>query len=193
MEKIKEIINQLEMNQQIKAEDIPDLDLYMDQVIQLFERNYATSKRKEDEKILTKTMINNYAKGKLFFPIKNKRYSKEHILLINLIYQLKGGLTLHDIKLTLEGLNDLQSEGVLDLETYYETYLTVLENNTEEFKDELQEKLHSVENEMKKIDSHQEELKNVLTILSFVHMSNLYRKTAEKLIDQLLLANKEDE
>ncbi|GAF64844.1 hypothetical protein BTS2_1740 [Bacillus sp. TS-2] len=193
MEKIKEIINQLEMNQQIKAEDIPDLDLYMDQVIQLFERNYATSKRKEDEKILTKTMINNYAKGKLFFPIKNKRYSKEHILLINFIYQLKGGLTLHDIKLTLESLNDLQSEGVLDLETYYETYLTVLENNTEEFKDELQEKLHSVENEMKKIDSHQDELKNVLTILSFVHMSNLYRKTAEKLIDQLLLANKEDE
>ena len=54
-----------------------------------------------DEKVLTKTMINNYAKGKLFIPIKNKKYSKQHIMLINLIYQLKGALSINDIKIDI--------------------------------------------------------------------------------------------
>ena len=61
---------------QITLDDLPDIDLYMDQVIQIFENKLEKTKRNQDEKILTKTMINNYAKGKLFFPIKNKKYTK---------------------------------------------------------------------------------------------------------------------
>ena len=101
---ILEILNSLKLGSNIKLDEIPEIDLYMDQVIQLFESKLSEQKRNEDEKILTKTMINNYAKGKLLLPIKNKKYSKEHIILMSLIYNLKGALSINDIKLSLEKL-----------------------------------------------------------------------------------------
>ena len=99
---IIEILNNLSLESNIKLEEVPEIDLYMDQVIQLFESKLSNQKRNDEEKILTKTMINNYAKGKLLFPIKNKKYSKEHIILMSLIYNLKGALSINDIKLCLD-------------------------------------------------------------------------------------------
>ena len=52
----------------IKPDEIPNIDLYMDQVTTFMEENLASTKRHEDDKILTKTMINNYAKNKLLPP-----------------------------------------------------------------------------------------------------------------------------
>ena len=45
--------------------DIPNIDLYMDQVTTFMEEQLSSTKRYEDDKILTKTMINNYAKNNL--------------------------------------------------------------------------------------------------------------------------------
>ena len=49
----------------IKPEEIPNIDLYMDQVTTFMEDHLASSKRHPEDKILTKTMINNYAKNHL--------------------------------------------------------------------------------------------------------------------------------
>ena len=62
----------------IKPDEIPNIDLYMDQVTTFMEENLASNKRHEDDKILTKTMINNYAKNKLLPPPEKKRYSREN-------------------------------------------------------------------------------------------------------------------
>ncbi len=80
MKNLQELLNDMHLNTNMKIEEIPDLDLYMDQVIQLFENKYASSKRYAEDKILTKTMINNYAKGQLFYPINNKKYSKNQFV-----------------------------------------------------------------------------------------------------------------
>mgnify|MGYP000334617862 CR=1 FL=1 len=60
----------------IKPEDIPNIDLYMDQVTTFMEEQLSSTKRYEDDKILTKTMINNYAKNNLLPPPNKKKYSK---------------------------------------------------------------------------------------------------------------------
>ena len=85
MKDINSLVEDVKINNFITLEDIPDIDLYMDQVIQLFENKLGYLKRNEEDKILTKTMINNYSKGNLFMDIKNKKYSKNHIILIILI------------------------------------------------------------------------------------------------------------
>ena len=107
---IIEILNNLSLESNIKLEEVPEIDLYMDQVIQLFESKLSNQKRNDEEKILTKTMINNYAKGKLLLPIKNKKYSKEHIILMSLIYNLKGVLSINDIKLCLDQIINKSEE-----------------------------------------------------------------------------------
>ncbi|WP_338752236.1 DUF1836 domain-containing protein [Bacillus sp. FJAT-52991] len=189
MEKINEIIMKLGLDNQVTLEDIPNIDLYMDQVIQLFENTFSDSKRNEEEKVLTKTMINNYAKGKLFFPIKQKKYSKEHILLISLIYQLKGALSINDIKQTLEGINEKVVDEEMNLDSFYNSYLHLANQNVERFKENVQTQVKEVKEEMQGTDP---DLEQALMIASLVHMSNLYRKAAERLVDELFLTSLKD-
>lgn len=188
MGKLDEFIESLDKRNQISLMDIPEIDLYMDQVIQLFENKFKDSKRNDDEKILTKTMINNYAKSKLFFPIKNKKYSKEHLLLISLIYQFKGALSINDIKETLQGVNELVTgDKRFQLEDFYNSYLHLNESNTESFKAEIEGKRNDVKKEVEGLESDEHDyLQKVLLIATLANMSNLYRRAAEKLVDELI-------
>lgn len=187
MEKLNAFLEKLNLENNISLEDIPEIDLYMDQVIQLFEKKFNETKRNEDDKVLTKTMINNYAKGKVFVPIKNKKYSKEHLILISLIYQLKGSLSIKDIKDLLQRLNNKVSEGDFQLDKFYKSYLNLHAKNVESFNRDSQVRAKEVEEELMNIeDKDQVYLEKVLLIASFVNISNFYRRAAEKLIDELV-------
>jgi hypothetical protein len=183
MKNINELIDQLGLENNLQIDDIPEIDLYMDQVIQLFENKFSGSKRNEEEKVLTKTMINNYAKGKLFFPIKNKKYSKEHILIISLIYQLKGALSIGDIKTTLAGVNEKVVNEEMDIESFYSSYLNIHTKNAESFHEELQLHTEEVNGEIGNMEDPN--LEKILLIASLANISNMYRRAAEKLIDEL--------
>ena len=81
----------------IEIEDIPNIDLYMDQVTTFMEKSLKCYKRSESDKILTKTMINNYAKAKIFPAPVKKKYSQTHLMLLIMIYHLKSILSIKDI------------------------------------------------------------------------------------------------
>ena len=82
----------------IKPEDIPNIELYMDQVTTFMENHLGKLKRSDDDKVLTKTMINNYAKNDLLPSPEKKKYSRDHVLLLTFIYYFKSFLTIGDIK-----------------------------------------------------------------------------------------------
>ncbi|GGM41976.1 hypothetical protein GCM10011351_30080 [Paraliobacillus quinghaiensis] len=186
MKNIDEIIEELGLDNKITPQDIPSIDLYMDQVTQLFENTFEKSKRHPDEKVLTKTMINNYAKGKLLFPIKNKKYSKEHIMLIHLIYQLKGALSINDVKTVLSDLNDKVDVEQFNLESIYGHYINLHDTNVEDFKADTKKLSSDVENESVELSTEdQAYVEQVLLIVSLVNRSNMYRKLAERLVDQM--------
>lgn len=105
LEKMRQmILEQLEHPSYVHPEDIPSIDLYMDQVTTFMERELGDSRRNEKDKVLTKTMINNYAKNRLLPPPVKKKYSKEHLLLLVFIYYSKGILSLQDIQSLLAPL-----------------------------------------------------------------------------------------
>ncbi|AOM84207.1 DUF1836 domain-containing protein [Salisediminibacterium beveridgei] len=174
--------NHNNLGRMIRQEDIPQIDLYMDQVIQLFEQVFGDTKRHDGDKIMTKTMINNYAKGGLLFPIHNKRYTKEHIMLIALIYELKGVLSMNDIKAALYAVTEQRKE--LPLGDIYHHYLAIADDNAIRF-------MADFESEWERVKGHAEEMQadgdvqQVLMILSCINQSNLYRRMAENLIDGL--------
>ncbi len=85
----------------IKPEDIPNIGLYMDQVTTFMDEQLETTKRYNDDKILTKTMINNYTKNNLLPPPVKKKYSKEHVLVMIFIYYFKNILSIKDIETLL--------------------------------------------------------------------------------------------
>ena len=73
---LHEILNKLQGIEYIKPEDIPNIDLYMDQVTTFMDEHLSTMRRYDSDKILTKTMINNYAKNNLLPPPVKKKNSK---------------------------------------------------------------------------------------------------------------------
>lgn len=82
---------------EVKVKDIPNIDLYVDQIIKIFE-DKILDEDNSDEKLITKSMVNNYSKEKLISPVKGKKYTKEQILQILLIFDLKNTLSIQNIK-----------------------------------------------------------------------------------------------
>lgn len=97
-ERLQELFDFLDSMTRINPSDIPDIDLYMDQVTTFMDSHLAGAKRYDEEKILTKTMINNYAKNNLLPPPEKKKYTKNHILLLAFIYYFKNVLSFRDIE-----------------------------------------------------------------------------------------------
>lgn len=90
----------------IETGDIPNIDLYMDQVTTFMESHLGNLKRNPEDKVLTKTMINNYAKNELLPSPDKKKYSKNHVLLLTFIYYFKNVLSISDIKTLMKNVTE---------------------------------------------------------------------------------------
>ncbi len=120
---LNSILESLDRIEYIRSNDIPNIDLYMDQVTTFMESHLKHSTRNPDEdKILTKTMINNYAKNNLLPPPIRKKYSKEHVMLLIFIYYYKGILSINDIQQLLHPITSkfFDTSGEYALENIYE-------------------------------------------------------------------------
>ena len=130
MEDLLQILQKPLQQREVEVSDLPDLDLYMDQITTLF-----ADKTQEPDGLLTKTMINNYSKDGLIKPIKGKKYSKEHILQMLLIYRLKQTLSIQQIKGVMQNLSaqveDQPSEQIW--KELYAGYLNSREHNGKSF------------------------------------------------------------
>lgn len=118
---LNSILDSLSRIDYIHPGEIPNIDLYMDQVTTFMETQLSSTKRYEQDKILTKTMINNYAKNHLLPPPVKKKYSKEHLLVLIFIYYFKNLLSIHDIELLLKPLTEkyFQTTEEFDLSAVY--------------------------------------------------------------------------
>jgi len=178
---INSLVEDVKINNFITLEDIPDIDLYMDQVIQLFENKLGYLKRNEEDKILTKTMINNYSKGNLFMDIKNKKYSKNHIILIILIYELKSVISIPDIKVAFNNIvksYDENSEDKIDLENLYKKHLKMISKND----DDIKEEILNITKELENLNAEEEKL---LLLTYLAAKANMYKRLCEKIVDDL--------
>ena len=120
-ELFSQLLDKISSFDYIHADQIPNIDLYMDQVTTFMEEQLASTKRYDEDKILTKTMINNYAKNNLLPSPEKKRYSKEHLLVLIFIYYFKNILSINDIQTLLGPLTDkyFKSDENIDLTSIY--------------------------------------------------------------------------
>jgi len=187
IENLEELLTNINLDNRIDINKIPDIDLYMDQVIQLFENNLEKVKRNPTDKILTKTMINNYSKDKLLFQNKNKKYSRNHILLMVLIYDLKQTLSIGDIKRLFTPMIETLSEEEckFDLSNIYDEYLSLKQNQVNKEKELLTAILNDVTSLCEKdtIKDYEDYKKLLLVILTLLNSASLNKRIAEKIID----------
>ena len=134
---LESILESLSNMEYIKSKEIPNIDLYMDQVLTFMNGHLENAKRYEDDKIMTKTMINNYAKNHLLPPPDKKKYSKEHMMVLMFIYYFKNILSIGDIQSILTPLTDRYFEKGKDLNLtkIYEEVFSLEKSQIEQIKE----------------------------------------------------------
>lgn len=181
---LKQLLEDVASGEEIKLGDIPDIELYMDQVTTFIDRKLEYLKRSDHDKILTSTMINNYTKARILMPPNKKRYSREHIMLLIMIYNLKQTLPISDIEALFKPLNN--SKEFLPLEDIYSAFFELKQDLYSKFGQMYADKLPLIRKATDSIED--EEIKTkadmFLTVILLITQANAQKKLAEKIIDR---------
>lgn len=173
----------------IKSEDIPNIDLYMDQVTTFMDKKLKnTTRYPEEDKILTKTMINNYAKNDLLPPPLRKKYTKEHLLLLIFIYYYKGILSINDIQTLLKPITDkyFGTEGDFSLEDIYDEVFSLEDEQLESLKADVLEKFKVSQTTFQDAPEEEKEFLQTFSFICVLGFDVYVKKLLiEKLIDDL--------
>ncbi len=185
---LKEVLEKLQTMDYVKPESLPNIDLYMDQVTTFMDTQLASTKRRPEDKILTKTMINNYAKNNLLPPPAKKKYSRDHVLTMLFIYYFKSILSISDIQNILNPITD-KYFGNEDGLRMQEIYNEVFSLEHEEVQHILKELARKYKTSLKTFQNASEEDAELLHKFAFICMLSfdVYMKKLiiEQTIDQL--------
>ena len=188
---LKGILDHISGMDYIKPEDLPNIDLYMDQVTTFMEEHLKNTRRYEEDKVLTKTMINNYAKNNLLPPPVKKKYSKEHMLMLIFIYYFKSLLSFRDIEELFRPITAkhfTSHDSSLSLEDIYREVFTLEEGEMSSIKADISSKFEKAMDTFKDV-SVEDNDRDYLQLFSFIcELSfDVYMKMQmiEKLTDQL--------
>lgn len=187
-ETLDKLLSEVTAFNDITINDIPNIDLYMDQVTTLFENKLNPLKRNEEDKILTKTMINNYAKAKIFPPVKSKKYNKSQIILLSLIYNLKQSLSLSDIGTVFNSIineNEGKENTIYDIEELYSAFLEMKKTELDSYNNKFHELLSSIEESSKVYKKEAASKKEIiLLVFMLIAKANINIRMAEKIVDE---------
>lgn len=193
LESIMESLSQMEY---IKASAIPNIDLYMDQVLTFMNSHLENAKRYESDKVMTKTMINNYAKNHLLPAPEKKKYTKEHILVLMFIYYFKNILSIGDIQSILNPLTERYFANArdLDLEKIYEEVFSLEKGQIGQLKESIS---GDYQRAMDTFTEEAEEDREFLQLFSFICMLSydiyVRKQIIEKIVDTLPKHNESKE
>ena len=186
-ELLNQLLKEVTAFNDIALSDIPDIDLYMDQVTTLFDKKLYPLKRTKDDKIMTKTMINNYAKAKIFPPVKSKKYNKEQIILLELIYNLKQNLTLTDIDRVFTPIiedSKKEEKDLASIENLYDNFLTLKKDQSEAFETRFIQLRKDIHEKSMELDGENKDLNElILMVFMLTSGANAQKRMAEKIID----------
>ncbi|MBQ8663908.1 MAG: DUF1836 domain-containing protein [Eubacterium sp.] len=188
-EMVEKIAAQVRSSNIVEIEDIPNIDLYMDQVTTFMDKCLAQYKRYDDDKVLTKTMINNYTKAKIFPAPVKKKYSRTHLMLLIMIYHLKSILSIKDIgvlfqsalsepnKMKQERMIESVYKGFVSLQKQTLTYLVGAAEGRPD------ESFYGKESILMYDD---DETKRIMMTLALAIRANMEKQLAEKVLDLYL-------
>ena len=186
---LNSILKSLDRISHINPDDIPNIDLYMDQVTTFMDsRLRSTARYPGEDKILTKTMINNYAKNDLLPPPVKKKYSKEHVLLLIFIYYYKGILSINDIQTLLKPITDKYFQGGqgFKLEDIYLEVFDMEEKQIQALKEDVVKKFRLAQGTFQEApEADADFLRKFAFICTLSYDVYLMKLMIEKMIDEL--------
>ena len=188
---LRKLVENLQATNYIGPNDIPNIDLYMDQVTKFLDEHLEQSKRYDSDKLLTKTMINNYTKNNLLPSPVKKKYSKDHMYLLVFIYYLKSFLSINDVQHIVGPMKDMffGDDAKMDLEEVYKGIFDMETVVSQDLGKDVVKKFDRSKRVFENVEGEEE--KEFLSIFSFISMLSfdvyLKKQMIEQIIDDLLV------
>lgn len=191
------VVSRIRSLDYIKTEDLPGIDLYMDQVIKFMDDHFDSLKRYDGDKMLTKAMINNYSKNKLLPSPDKKKYGKDHMLLLIFIYYFKNVLSIKDINSILTPLTEnffSQSNEELSLSDIYDEVFEVCRGATTDISRSVLKTFDRAKDSFEGEDDEEKRkyLTNFAFIASLCFDVHVKKTIVENMIDRGLLDFEDD-
>jgi hypothetical protein len=194
---LNSILEEMDNVLNIKSDDIPNIDLYMDQVLSFLDDtlNYTRRSTQDgEEKIFTKTMINNYAKNDLLPSPVKKKYSKEHMMTLIFIYYLKSFLSINDVYTLINPITEdyFNGKGSINFEDVYDYILDVGEQRIGLLRKDIQEKYKASLESFSDVEGEEGEYLRLFLLISLLSYDIFIKKMlVEQLIDEIRITQKE--
>lgn len=193
---LHDLLNSLDSLEGIRPGEIPNIDLYMDQVTTFMDAQLASSRRFESDKVLTKTMINNYAKNNLLPSPVRKKYTQEHILLLVFIYYFKNLLSFTDIETVLSYITENHfGTSESSLAEIYTKVFSMEHDQMDRLKEDVKEKFEKAKETFPTAAEGAAELENAESLQLFAFICELAfdvflkKQMIERLADELRAEN----
>jgi uncharacterized protein YeeX (DUF496 family) len=179
----------------IGTNHFPEMEIYMDQVETFLNRELGIYKKNEKDKVITKTMIGNYVKHNMLPRPVNKKYSKDHLILLTLIFYLKGTFQMEEIeqivKPLIENYNS-EFDDKIDLASLYEGILEVQAAEQEALSRNVDDMINDIKYRLKETElSDDDMLELFMLIVNLSMKADAQKFMAHKLLQEYILKPKQ--
>lgn len=184
---VKKAIEEYTESGVIPADAFPDMELYMDQTVLFMNRKLEIYKKDPKEPVITKTMIGNYAKHDMIPRPVNKRYTRDHLFLLALIFHLKGTFQMQEIELLMKPLIDnynSEFDEKFDFHQIYEGIIGAFEEEKEKLAQDVHEEIGKIKDTL---DKTSEFADDDTTELFMLIVTLALKADAQKFLAQKLL------
>ena len=195
-ELFSQLLDKISSFDYIHADQIPNIDLYMDQVTTFMDTHLGATRRYDEDKVLTKTMINNYAKNNLLPSPVRKKYTQEHILLLVFIYYFKNLLSFTDIETVLSYITENHfGTSESSLAEIYTKVFSMEHDQMDRLKEDVKEKFEKAKETFPTAAEGSEDPENAESLQLFAFICELAfdvflkKQMIERLADELRDAN----
>lgn len=169
------------------CDDIPEISLYLDQIIHLIPDRPNDGLAKSYSRTLTKAMVNNYSKAGLISPIVGKKYTKEQIVQLLMINSLKNVYSISEIKGAMDAFYSCEGVDSQVLMDTYDNYVELRRKSKiscpETVKEMIEVNGFDVENQVDYFNA----------ILGVVAMADYFDCIAHAMLDAIIPPRDEDD
>lgn len=183
---VKRTIEEFVAKGNIPSDHYPDMEIYMDQVANFMNKELKVYKKNDKDKVITKTMIGNYVKHNMLPRPVNKKYSKDHLILLTLIYYLKGIFQMDEIEKLMKPLIDnynSEFDDKINLTSIYEGILAVQEIQRDTMAQKTRETMENIKYNLKEAELSDDDMLELFMLIVNLSM----KAEAEKYLAQHLL------
>lgn len=192
---IKNTIEEYVSRGKIGADAFPDMEIYMDQAETFLNKELGVYKKSEKDKVITKTMIGNYVKHNMVPRPVNKKYSKDHLILLTLIFYLKGTFQMEEIEKLVKPLIDnynSEFDDKIDLAALYEGILEVQAAEQEALVQNVGSMINEIKYQLKETElSDDDMLELFMLIMNLSMKADAHKFLAHKLLQEYVLKPKQ--